>query len=116
MPDRKIPEPDLPPNMKWAGDSDAQKEERKWSTLDAQKEKNDVIWLTVYGWVLVALTLTFATLFIASIFSWSWHYLGPTSCHWLNDDQLSKVQSVIFSGGLGAILSSVVQKQISKNS
>lgn len=102
--------------MDWADDSAAKSEERMWGELDKTRVKNDVIWLRVYGWVLVALTVTFAVLFIASVVSWSWHYLCPTNWHWLDADQLSKVQSVIFSGGLGAILSSVVQKQISKNS
>ncbi|UOA14491.1 hypothetical protein DSM109990_01297 [Sulfitobacter dubius] len=101
--------------MDWAEDSAAKKEERNWGALDHIREANDGRWLFVYGWVLVAMTVTFALLFLAGIVSWSWHYLVSERWHWLNDQQLSKVQSVIFSGGLGAILSSVVQKQISKN-
>lgn len=111
----KIPTPQPPNGMDWAEDTAAQKEEKNWGSLDQIREANDGRWLFVYGWVLVALTVTFALLFLAGIISWSWHYLIHDNWHWLSNDQLSKVQSVIFSGGLGAILSSVVQKQISKN-
>ena len=111
----KVPTPDVPKNMDWAEDSAANKEERNWGTLDEIRKTNDGRWLWVYGWVLVAMTVAFALLFLAGIVSWSWHYLVHENWHWLSDQQLSKVQSVIFSGGLGAILSSVVQKQISKN-
>ena len=43
---------------------------------------------------MVVLTL----IFVASIVSWTWHYLTPADWHWLTADQLSRIQSVIFSG------------------
>ena len=114
LPKPEIPDPHFHSDMDWADNSAAVLEDKSWPGLDEVKARNDSIWLRVYGWILVALTVTFAVLFIVSIISWSWHYLGPVYWHWLNEQQLSKVQSVIFSGGLGAILSSMVQKQMSK--
>lgn len=111
------PPPDgLEPPL-WAVDSLAHKEEKLFpdeQALRGQKAKNDLTWLWVYGWVVVAMMIVFALLFLSSIVSWAWHYVMPVSWSWLTDDQLSKIQSVIFSGSLGGIVSIIAQKQLSK--
>lgn len=109
----KIPEPPKSlPN--WVDFKSAKLEQKNWQTLDEIREKNDGRWLSVYGLIVIFLTLIFSILFISSLVVWSWHYLAPSSWTWLSSEQLSKVQSVLFSGGMGAIVSTIVQKQLSK--
>lgn len=106
-----------PPPSWVSADDPAQKEVSKWDNqkvLLDQKTNNDLNFLKVYGWVLVVLTIVFAFLFIASLVSWACHYVMPEGWGWLKDNQLSKIQSIIFSGTLGAIVSTVVGRQISK--
>ena len=111
------PPPDGHEAPLWAEDSLAHNEAKFFpyeDKLRGQKAKNDLTWLRVYGWVVVAMMIVFALLFLSSIVSWAWHYVMPTRWGWLNDDQLSKIQSVIFSGSLGGIVSIMAQKQLSK--
>jgi len=100
------PPPDLSAAPKWLQDQKAQKEEANWDNEDAlrgQRVKNDLLWLKCYGWVVVAITLAFAGLFLIGLVSWAAHYLSADKYHWLTGDQLSKIQSVLFSGGMGAV-------------
>lgn len=120
MSDETVPPP--PPGLEdapsWASDSAAAQEEKYWSNEDklkGQKTKNDLIWLKAYGIVLVGLTVFFAFLFILSLGFWAWHYLMPERWGWMSETQLSKVQSIIFSGSLGAIVSTIVGRQMAKN-
>lgn len=114
--DNRVPPP--PSNLPtWLGDSKARAEEKNWDKegkLRGQEEKNHLIWLRVYGWVVVAFLVVFAFLFLGSLGSWAAHYLLPTCWHWLSADQLSKIQSVLFSGSIGGVISLVAQKQLSK--
>lgn len=111
----EMPEPDEGPTNppRWATLS-ATKESDNWGTLDQIKAQNDARWLTAYGWVLVVLTGVFVTCFTAALLIWVWHYLSPACWHWLSDVQLSKVQSVLFSGGMGAIISGIIRAQLGK--
>lgn len=96
----------------------AQKEERYFPDEDAlkgQRHKNDMVWLRAYGLVVVILMCFFSFLFVVSVFAWAWHYLMPTSYFWLTEDQLSKIQSVIFSGSLGGVVATVAQRQLAKD-
>lgn len=111
----EVPTPDVPQNISWADAEAPKREQKEWSRLDELRERNDGWWLTAYGVVLVAITVTFSFLFLVTLVIWSIHYLAPDSLTWLSDQQLSKVQSVLFSGGMGAIITSVVRKQIDKN-
>lgn len=98
----------------WADTTMAQAEEKKWAKLDEVLAKNDTNWATVYGWVVVVFTIVFSLIFLSSLIIWSWHYMMPENCLWLSDAQLSKIQSVLFSGGMGAVISSVVKKQMDR--
>lgn len=88
------------------------KEDRKWPELDEVKRNNDRRWLVVYGWVLVCVTVVFAAIFLSAFVAWSIHYLTPYT--WLDEPQLNKIQSILFSGGMGAVVTSIVRSQISK--
>ncbi|WP_303230507.1 hypothetical protein [Comamonas kerstersii] len=113
-----IPTPDVPSSLLWAYGK-AEKEEREWSGLDKIKQENDGRWLKVYGWILVALTITFAVIFIAALLVWTWHHIAPACIghwrtHWLDSQQLGKIQSILFSGGMGAVISGIVRTQVNK--
>ena len=118
MSDEIVPPP--PPNPdppRWAGNDLAKKEEVSWpdeEKLRGQRNQNDLIWLKVYGWLIVVATVVLAFLFLVSLLFWVWHYLTPECWGWLTPDQLSRIQAVIFSGSLGAIVASILQKQLAK--
>jgi hypothetical protein len=117
MSDKKVPPPEDPDPPEWANQSRAKNEEKEWSNEDqlrGAKHKNDMLWLSCYGWLVVAATIFFTLLFMASLGAWSWHYLAPVGMTWLTPDQLSKIQSVVFSGSLGAIVTSIMRKQMEK--
>lgn len=110
-----LPDPTEPPS--WSDDSKAKAEENNWNDearLRGQRTKNDHRWLCVYGWVVICLTVIFSALFVASVAVWAWHFLAPARLLWLGPEQLTKIQSILFSGGLGAVLSGIAQKQLSK--
>lgn len=96
---------------KWAKTA-AKKEERNWSELEAVKLENDKRWLKIYGWLLIAITVVLAAAFLLAFGALTLHYV--TSWCWLSPHQLDKLQSVLFSGGMGAIVTSIVRTQINK--
>lgn len=101
----------------WQVESQARAEEENWDRegkLRGQEERNHLLWLRVYGAVPVVFLAFFTLLFLGAVFSWTWHYLSPASHHWLTDPQLSKIQSILFSGSIGGVVSFMAQKQISK--
>lgn len=114
--DKTVPPP---PNEApaWIGDLKAKAEEDNWDKEDklrGQKEKNDLLWLTAYGWVVTVSLVFFAVLFVGSLGSWAAHYLLPVQFHWLAGEQLSKIQSILFSGSIGGVVSLIAQKELSK--
>ena len=99
----------------WADNALAKKEERLWSSeekLKGVKDRNDIWWHTCYGIVVVVVMIVLVLVFLASLAAWVIHQITPWQ--FLTPDQLSKIQSVIFSGSLGAIVSSYMQKQLNK--
>lgn len=114
--DNTVPPPpsDLPA---WLGDLKATAEERNWDKegkLRGQEEWNHLLWLKGYGVVVFLFLLFFALLFLGSLGSWAAHYLLPCEYHWLSEDQLSKIQSILFSGSIGGVVSIMAQKHLSK--
>jgi hypothetical protein len=112
-----VPPPEVPDvSFPWAA-LDAKREEREWeheTALRGQETKNQVWFLRAYGIALVVFLIVFAVLFLGSLASWSLHYLLPEDCHWLTPEQLSKIQSVLFSGSIGGVISILAQKHLSK--
>ena len=109
-----IPGPDLLSAPSWADTSSAEKEEKEWTSLDKVKTTNDRNWLVVYGWIVIVITITFTTIFLASLVIWALHYTLPPTWTWLQEPQLSKIQSILFSGGMGAVISSIIKRQLDK--
>lgn len=110
------PPPDFAESMPWAAkDSLAKEESERFGELDdlqKQRVANNVAWLKTYGIVVMIMTIVFTTIFGVSLIVWSLHYILPEKCLWLTAEQLSKIQSVLFSGGMGAIVSSIIKKQL----
>lgn len=99
----------------WADNGRAKTEEKLWSSeekLKGVKDRNDIWWHTCYGIVVVVVMIVLVLIFLASLVVWVIHHITPYQ--FLTPDQLSKIQSVIFSGSLGAIVSSYMQKQLNK--
>lgn len=102
-------------NPAWASVA-AEKEEASWDNESALKEQEKLnkIWLTkTIGLIVPCVVIIFSLLFIFSFVSWSLHFLLPEYFHWLKEYQLSKIQSIIFSGAMGAIVSSYIRKHVS---
>lgn len=111
------PPPDAERPPLWVADSRAKGEEKNWSDEDklrGQKTKNDLLWLKVYGWIVVLLAIFITLIFVASLGIWCFHFLVGPQYIWLEQEQLNKIQDILFSGGLGAVLSFIAQRQISK--
>lgn len=111
----EVPQPERIPG--WATDSAAKSEDKNWADVDklqGRKTANDIMWLTAYGYLVVVFLFFFALLFLGSLGAWSLHYILPETCHWLSDAQLSKIQSVLFSGSIGGVVSIIAQRQLSK--
>lgn len=117
MKDKEVPPPEDEGLPKWFGDQKAKKEDQNWDQegkLKGQEETNHLWWLRAYGTLIVLFLVVFALLFLGSLVSWAGHYMLPVSWHWLTSEQLSKIQSVLFSGGIGGVVSLVAQRQLSK--
>ncbi len=115
--DKEIPNPSDEQDPSWLVDEQAKLEQENWNNEDklkGQEETNKLWQLKVLGWIIPAMMISFATIFLVALISWSLHYVLPECWQWLTDEQLSKIQSVIFSGALGAIVSSYAQKHILK--
>ena len=117
MSSNPVPPPEQGEPPEWSKDSLARKEIKYWpdeERLSNQRNKNQLRWLKLYGFLVVVLTCLFTSMFVFGLVAWTWHYVTPASWAWLTENQLSKIQSVIFSGSLGAIVSAIVQRQLAK--
>ncbi|RRD41628.1 hypothetical protein EII18_08440 [Comamonadaceae bacterium OH3737_COT-264] len=101
----------------WAAMATAGKEERKWENweyLSDIKRDNDRKWLRLYGLIVMLVTMAFTYLFLAALGIWAWHQLAPECWRWLDEVRLNKIQSTLFSGGMGAVIAGVLRNQLSK--
>ena len=112
-----IPQPEVPETAYPWSTTDAKREDRDWeneSLLTGQETRNQFNLLKAYGYAIVVFLGFFVILFLGSLGSWTAHYLLPVSYHWLTAEQLSKIQSVLFSGSIGGVVSIVAQKHLRK--
>ena len=61
-----------------------------------------------FGNIAVCFVWVLSSLFVAVLGVWLFHFLTPWG--WLTELQLSKIQTVVFSGSLGALVSAFAQK------
>lgn len=107
------PPPDWAENQEWKHDDKARAEKSDWpdeEALKGTKDQNTLRLLRHSGQIAVCLMWFFAGVFCLSMAVWLWHFLTPWI--WLDENQLSKIQTVVFSGSLGALVSAFAQKHI----
>jgi len=99
--------------LPWAA-RQAQQELKTWGedSFERIRRANDERWLRAYGWIVLVLTVVFSSAFALAFLVWGLHY--TTTWVWLEDWQLDKIQSVLFSGGMGAIVSGIIRTQLGK--
>ncbi len=86
----------------------AQNEDDNWTNVDLitqQKNDNTLNELKLMGWIVWILMVLLCCLFVGFLGTWAWHFLIPAYWHWLCPDQIEKIESIIFSGTLGAMAS-----------
>ncbi|MCG8465500.1 MAG: hypothetical protein MI750_11690 [Xanthomonadales bacterium] len=113
--DYEVPPPERPKLPSWAIDTKARREARNFAdepALKEQRTENEKRWLWVLGWILPCFLVVFSLAFIIAFVSWVCHHLLPESQHWLEPKQVSNIQSLIFSGSLGAIVSGTLRKKL----
>jgi len=98
---------------RWAVNQ-ARREVETWDVLDNIRLSNDSRWLRVYGWLMLVVTVVFTLAFLTAFVIWGWHHVAKQEWVWLEQVQLDKIQSVLFSGGMGAVISGIVRTQLSK--
>lgn len=111
-------EPPPPPSdwaerKPWLSDRAAKAEKSKWPNQEAlkgTKDENTLRLLRNSGRIAVCFMWFFALVFVSSMTVWLVHFLTPWG--WLAPDQLSKIQTVVFSGSIGALVSAFAQKHI----
>jgi len=101
--------------QEWKSDEAARQELSTWPdplALKGTKDENTLRLLRHSGKIAVCLMWFFALVFVSSMGVWLTHYLTPWG--WLTPDQLSKIQTVVFSGSVGALVSAFAQKHIAE--
>lgn len=83
-------------------------------SITGQHRKNRMLIAAHVGYLVVCLMYFFCVVMVCSIGAFCWHFLAPPNFHWLTEAQLSKIQSIVFSGGVGAFFASLAQKYLHK--
>lgn len=89
--------------------------EPRLDVVQTAHQKNQVAVITHSGYLIIGAMYFFAFLFFLALGSWTYHYIMPESWHWMTEAQLGKIQSIIFSGSLGAITTSIAAKYFKKD-
>lgn len=106
----KVPPPERENSPKWLKDSLANLEVENFDKLDKINKRNQSWWLFTIGICGVVLIIALFAGFILTFVTWVIHQIS--NCGWLDSVKLSKIESVIFSGTMGAILTTAAQKYI----
>lgn len=109
------PPPDWAEGQEWKQDDAAKAEKSKWpdqESLKGTKDENTLKLLRHSGHIAVCSMWFFALVFGSSMAVWLFHFLTPWG--WLAEVQLSKIQTVVFSGSIGALVSAFAQKHITQ--
>jgi hypothetical protein len=109
------PPPEWAEGQEWTKDAAAQAEKSQWpdqASMQGTKDENTLRLLRHSGKIAVCLMWFFALVFVCSMTVWLVHYLTPYG--WLSETQLSKIQTVIFSGSIGALVSGFAQKHMAQ--
>lgn len=111
----QVPPPAQTTHSKPWADKNAEEEEKHFGheeRIRDRKGRNSLLVLRNSGVLAVCFMWLFAAVFCAALLVWLAHYLLPDQYLWLSDEQLSKIQAVIFSGSAGALVSAFAQKHM----
>lgn len=106
-----------PPKQK---DKDASNESKSIDREDLaivgrrQEHKRSERIRNVFGWGTVVLLVLGFVIIGTSLLSVAAHYLLPDCCHWMGDEELDAITTVLFSGGLYAFLGLYVRDRIAR--
>ena len=106
------------PDQVWQAESRVSGETQAWAdekAIKGARDANTVSFLRHSGWIGIVFMYFVAFVFIISIAIWFVHFLAPDQWQWLSETQLSKIQTVIFSGSFGAILSAYAQRHLNQH-
>lgn len=81
--------------------------------LREQDKRNRLSFKKVTGRLIVASVVLFWLLITVSLIVWTWHFITPWG--FLEEPQLVKIQSIIFSGTLGALISTMARGYIERD-
>ena len=99
----------------WSDDYLALHEEEKFPDerqLRAAYDRNKLRVIRHSGIIIVAIMWIVTGVFLAAFVLWIWHQLAPPGFCWMTPEQLAKVQTIIFSGAVGGLVTTAVQKYI----
>ena len=100
----------------WEDDSLAQFEEdadHLDAQIRAQEKRNKLNFTRAVGWIVVRFIFFAGGLLAAGIAVLAYHYMTPWC--FLSEAELHKLQSIIFSGALGAMVSALARQYGSKD-
>lgn len=107
------PDPEWAQDQPWEADSLATLEETG-DPLDAQlleqDKRNRLNFKKATGRVIIWAVYLLAVLLAIGLLIWAWHFLTPWG--FLEPHQLEKLQSTIFSGTLGAVVSVLARNYV----
>jgi hypothetical protein len=109
------PNPDWLESQDWVTDTLAIIEERQFpqvDTLPGRIEANKVAIQRVLGWCIPASIVFAFLLFWAAVMVYVWHLLAP-SPHWLTQDELEHLKSMLFSSAVGALVAEGSRRYLS---
>jgi hypothetical protein len=111
--DAPQPDPEWTREKPWEADSLATLEANT-DPLDAQlleqDKRNRLAFKKATGLIIVLAVYFSSALLASGIGVWTWHFLTPWP--FLKPPQLEKLQSIIFSGSLGAIVSALARSYL----
>ena len=87
---------------------DGEIESEKWLEIRGQRSQNELWVLKTLGMTIPVIVACIAIFFVSSLFVLGCHYLAPW--RWLEPNDISRLQSVMFSGAIGAISSIYASK------
>lgn len=56
-----------------------------------------------------------ALILLCAMLIWSWHLMTPDRYHWLDTDQLEKLQTVVFSGAVSSLATMIGKRILTRN-
>ncbi|MDP2356158.1 MAG: hypothetical protein Q8M31_08845 [Beijerinckiaceae bacterium] len=102
----------------WSDDYFALKEEEKFpneAELKSAHDHNKIRVVKHSGIIIVVILWVVSLLFVSSFACWMWHQIAPQKWMWMAKEQLDQIKTIIFSGAIGGLMTTAVQKYIMRD-